>query len=262
MMTSAITELTVGGVPLTISEQGDGRPVLLLHGGGGPQSVAGFADLLAGSRPVRVLTPVHPGFGDTPRPATLRTIGGLADLYTALLDDLDLRDVIVIGNSVGGWIAAELALRAGPRIASVILVDAAGLEVPGHPVADIFPLSPAELSALSFYDPAAFRIDPASMTEDQRRVQAGNREALAVYGGQSMTDPGLNARLGDLNLPVLVVWGEADQIVDLAYGRAYAAAIPAAQFLVLPRAGHLPQLETPTALVQAVWDFAVPGAAD
>jgi pimeloyl-ACP methyl ester carboxylesterase len=178
-----------------------------------------------------------------------------------LLDALDLRDVIVIGNSVGGWIAAELALRAGTRIASVILVDAAGLEVPGHPVADIFPLSPAELSALSFYDPAAFRIDPASMTEDQRRMQAGNREALAVYGGQSMTDPALSARLGGLNLPVLVVWGEADQIVDLDYGRAYAAAIPAAEFLVLPRAGHLPQLETPAALVQAVWDFAVPAAA-
>ena len=261
-MTSAVTELTVGGVPLTISDQGDGRPVLLLHGGGGPQSVAAFADLLADSRPARVLTPVHPGFGGTPRPATLCTIGGLADLYSNLLDALDLHDVIVIGNSVGGWIAAELALRAGPRIASVILVDAAGLQVPDHPVADIFPLSPAELSALTFYDPAAFRIDPASMTEDQRQLQAGNREALAVYGGQSMTDPGLSARLGDLNRPVLVVWGEADRIVDLDYGRAYAAAIPAAQFLVLPRAGHLPQLETPAALVQAVWDFAAPGAAN
>ena len=99
------------------------------------------------------------------------------------------------------------------------------------------------------------------MTADQQRVQAANRAALAVYGGESMTDPGLRARLAGLAAPVLVVWGQADQIVDLDYGRAYAAAIPGAQFRVLPQAGHLPQLETPAALAQAVWDLALAGAA-
>jgi pimeloyl-ACP methyl ester carboxylesterase len=255
-MTTPTTELHLGGVPLTIDQRGSGQPVLLLHGGGGPQSVAAFAQLLADSRPARVITPVHPGFGGTPRPDSLATIGGLADLYARLLAELDLRDVIVVGNSVGGWIAAELALRAAGRIGALALVDAAGIDVPGHPVADIFPLTPAELAQLSFFDPQAFRIDPASMTADQQRVQAANRAALAVYGGESMTDPGLRARLARLTGPVLVVWGEADQIVDLDYGRAYAAAIPGAQFLVLPQAGHLPQLETPAALAQAVWDLA------
>jgi pimeloyl-ACP methyl ester carboxylesterase len=260
-MTTTSTDLTLDDVALTVDQQGAGQPVLLLHGGGGPQSVSAFAQLLASSRPARVITPVHPGFGGTPRPDTLSTVGGLADLYARLLDALDLRDVIVVGNSVGGWIAAELALRAPDRIATVVLVDAAGLEVPGHPVADIFPLTPAELSRLSFYDPDAFRIDPAAMTDEQRRVQAGNRAALAVYAGESMSDPGLQARLAGLSRPVLVVWGEADQIVDLDYGRAYAAAIPAAQFRVLPEAGHLPQLEAPAALVEAVWDFAAGRAA-
>lgn len=255
-MTTTTTELTLDGIPVTVDQQGAGQPVLLLHGGGGPQSVSGFAQLLASSRPARVLTPVHPGFGGTPRPDTLSTVGGLADLYAGLLEALDLRDVIVVGNSVGGWIAAELALRAAARIATVVLVDAAGLEVPGHPVADIFPLTPAELSKLSFYDPGAFRIDPSAMTDDQRRAQAGNRAALAVYGGASMSDPALRGRLAGLSRPVLVVWGEADQIVDLDYGRAYAAAIPAARFRVLPRAGHLPQLETPAALADVVWEFA------
>jgi pimeloyl-ACP methyl ester carboxylesterase len=260
-MTTTTTDLTLDDVVLTVDQQGAGQPVLLLHGGGGPQSVSAFAQLLARTRPARVITPVHPGFGGTPRPDTLSTVGGLADLYASLLDALDLRDVIVVGNSVGGWIAAELALRASARIAAVVLVDAAGLEVPGHPVADIFPLAPAELSRLSFYDPDAFRIDPAAMTDEQRRVQAGNRAALAVYGGGSMADPGLGARLAGLSRPVLVVWGEADQIVDLDYGRAYAAAIPAAQFRVLPKAGHLPQLEAPAALAEAVWDFAGNAAA-
>jgi pimeloyl-ACP methyl ester carboxylesterase len=260
-MTTTTTDLTLDGIALTVDQQGAGQPVLLLHGGGGPQSVSAFGQLLASSRPARVITPVHPGFGGTPRPDSLSTVGGLADLYASLLDALDLRDVIVVGNSVGGWIAAELALRAPGRIATVVLVDAAGLEVPGHPVADIFPLTPAELSRLSFYDPDAFRIDPAAMTDEQRRVQAGNRAALAVYAGESMADPGLQARLAGLSRPVLVVWGEADQIVDLDYGRAYAAAIPAAQFRVLPRAGHLPQLEAPAALAEAVWDFAESAAA-
>ena len=199
--------------------------------------MAAFAQLLADTRPARVITPVHPGFGGTPRPDSLTTIGGLADLYASLLDELDLRDVIVVGNSIGGWIAAELALRAAGRIGALALVDAAGIDVPGHQVADIFPLTPAELAKLSFYDPQAFRIDPASMTADQQRVQAANRAALAVYGGESMTDPGLRGRLAGLTGPVLVAWGEADQIVDLDYGRAYAAAIPGAQFRVLPQAG-------------------------
>jgi pimeloyl-ACP methyl ester carboxylesterase len=260
-MTSTTTELLLGGVPLTIDQRGTGRPVLLLHGGGGPQSVTAFAQLLTDSHPVRVITPVHPGFGGTPRPDSLTTIGGLADLYASVLDELDLRDVIVVGNSIGGWIAAELALRAAGRIGALALVDAAGIDVPGHQVADIFPLTPAELAKLSFYDPQAFRIDPASMTTDQQRVQAANRAALAVYAGKSMTDPGLRARLAGLTGPVLVVWGEADQIVDLDYGRAYAAAIPGAQFRVLPGAGHLPQLETPAALAEAVWDLAGAAAA-
>jgi pimeloyl-ACP methyl ester carboxylesterase len=260
-MATTTTELTLEGVPLTVGQQGAGQPVLLLHGGGGPQSVSAFAELLASSRPARVITPVHPGFGGTPRPDTLSTISGLARLYANLLDALELRDVIVVGNSVGGWIAAELALRAAARIAAVVLVDAVGIEVTGHPVADIFPLAPAELSKLSFYDPDAFRIDPAAMTEDQQRMQAGDRAALAVYGGSSMADPGLRARLTGIASPVLVVWGEADRVVDVDYGRAYAAAIPAARFRVLPRAGHLPQLERPAALAAAIWECARAGAA-
>jgi pimeloyl-ACP methyl ester carboxylesterase len=85
---------------------------------------------------------------------------------------------------------------------------------------------------------------------------AANRAALAVYAGTRMADPSLRARLTAIGYPTLVAWGDADQIVDPDYGRAFAAAIPGARFLLLPGTGHLPQLETPQLLFQAVWDFA------
>lgn len=238
----------VGPVEVTVAERGAGAPVLLLHGGAGPQSVDGFAELLATTRPVRVLTPTHPGFGATPRPDALDGPGGLAALYAGLLDALDLDDVTVVGNSVGGWIAAELALLASPRVSRVVLVDAVGVEVPGHPVVDFFALGMDEVARHSFHDPDRFRIDVDALPPAAREVMAGNRAALAVYGGQAMTDPGLRDRLADVEVPTLVVWGEADRIADPDYGRALADAIPGARFELLRGTGHVPQVETPELL--------------
>ncbi|MBV9379707.1 MAG: alpha/beta hydrolase [Streptosporangiaceae bacterium] len=246
-----------GPVSVTVDEQGGGRPFLLLHGGGGPQTVAGFAGLLATQGAARVVTPTHPGFGGTPRPDWLHSMRGLAALYRELLAKLGLDDVIVIGNSIGGWIAAELALLGTSRVSAVILVDAVGIEVDGHPVTDIFPLTPGELSRLSYHDPSAFGIDPSAMTEAQRAGMAANRAALKVYDGKPTgTDPTLRERLGSITVPALVLWGDSDQIADADYGRAYAAAIPGARFRLLPETGHLPQIETPGRLLQAVSDYA------
>ena len=172
MTTHTLTLPGSGRFDVTVDDRGEGRPFLLLHGGGGPQTVAGFAELLATKEPARVITPTHPGFGGTPHPDALAGMAGLAALYRELLDRLGLDGVTVIGNSIGGWIAAELALLGSPRISGVALVDAVGIEVAGHPVTDIFPLSMDELARLSYHDPAAFRIDPATMTEAQRAGMA------------------------------------------------------------------------------------------
>lgn len=243
-------------VEVTLSERGEGHPVLLLHGGGGPLTVTPWADRLAAARDARVLTPVHPGFAGTPRPDSLASVRDLATLYVALLDLLDLQDVTVVGNSIGGWIAAEMALLASPRIGSVVVVDAVGIEVPGHAVADFFSLSFTELAELSYADPMRYGIDPSTLPPAAVQAMAGNRATLEAYAGRGMTDTTLRARLADVSVPTLVVWGEADRIGDPDFGRAFAAAIPGAEFTLVEKAGHLPQIEAPDALVELVWSFA------
>jgi len=256
MSTSTYTLPTsFGDIPLTVTERGQGAPVLLLHGGAGPDSVAGFADLLAARYPVRALTPINPGFGGTPRPAQLDSMGKLADVYRQLLGQLGLTGVTVLGSSIGGWAAAELALRAGGRVGRVILLDAAGLDSAEHPIADFFSLTLDQVVDLSYADPGAHRIDLSAMTDAQKAIAAGNRAALEIYGGRSMADPGLAPRLAGLTVPTLVVWGEADQMMTPAYGKQYAAAIPGAEFHVIPNAGHLPQIEAPEPLLTLFGQF-------
>ncbi len=245
-----------GTVELSVTEKGEGHPLLLLHGGGGPLTVNGFADLLAAQRPARVITPTHPGFGGTPRPASLASVPGLAALYIALLADLGLRDVTVIGNSIGGWIAAEMALLDTSRISSFVLVDAVGIEVPGHRIADFFSLSPRQVAEISYHDPDRFGIDPSKLSPEALKGMAGNRATLAAYAGTSMSDAGLAERLAAVTRPTLVVWGDSDRIADADYGRALADAIPGARFQLLLDTGHLPQIETPLQLLDAVWAFA------
>ncbi len=259
MANTTVVSVTVDGieaVPVTVSERGEGRPFLLLHGGAGPQSVDWFADLLATQEPARVIVPTHPGFGGTPRPEGLDSMRSLARVYAGLLDELGLSGVTVVGNSIGGWIAAEIALLGSSRVSGVVLVDAAGLVVPDYPAPDFFSLTLDQVAELSYYRPDAIRLDVDHMPDAVKAMMAGNRAALAVYGGPGMADPGLLDRLPDITVPVLAVWGEADRMIPVEHGRAYAKAIPGAGFLLIAEAGHLPQLETPDRLLAAVRDFA------
>jgi pimeloyl-ACP methyl ester carboxylesterase/mannose-6-phosphate isomerase-like protein (cupin superfamily) len=256
----------IGTVPVTVTSRGEGRPYLLLHGGAGPQSVDSFAGLLAASQQARVLTPLHPGFGGTPRPDGLATMGGLAQLYVSLLDQLDLDGVTVIGNSIGGWIAAEIAVLNSPRVAAVVLADAAGLQVGTAPAADFFSLTMDQVAQLSYFRPDKFRIDVDQLPAPAKAAMAANREALALYGGPAMADPTLLDRVPAIAAPVLVVWGAADRMIPPEHGLAYTRAIPGAEFRLISDAGHLPQLETPGTLLRVVDDFLLaqtdPGLAD
>lgn len=244
------------GLTIRFDEGGSGRPILILHGGGGPQTVAGIA---AGLDKAHVLVPTHPGFAGEPRPEWFDSIDDLAIAYLDLLARLDLHDVLVIGSSMGGWIASAMALRdISQRLRGLVLIDAGGIQVDGHPVADVSTLTPDELSALSFHNPAAFRVDPATVTPEQIEARKANLRALYVYDqGQGMGDLKLRRRLSHVNIPVLVVWGESDRVIDLEYGRVYAQAFPDARFELIPEAGHLPQIEQPERLNILVRKFAL-----
>jgi pimeloyl-ACP methyl ester carboxylesterase len=217
--------------------------------------VSGFAEAL--STRAHVLTPIYPGFAGEPRPEWFNSIDDLALTYLELLERLVLRDVMVVGFSIGGWIASELAVRDTTRLGSIVLVDAVGIQVDGHDIADVFPLTPDELSALSYHNPVAFRIDPTTLSTDQVAARAANFQALKLYDqGKGMCDPKLRRRLTRVRIPALVVWGESDGVVDADYGRAYAQSLPNARFKLIPEAGHVPQIEQPERLLTLVWEFA------
>jgi pimeloyl-ACP methyl ester carboxylesterase len=255
--THSIETAEHGPVALAVTETGAGHPFLLLHGGAGPLSVAAFAEKFADERSARVLVPTHPGFQGTARPESLTEPRQLAKLYLALLDELGLIDVTLVGNSIGGWIAAEMAaLAAPPVVSSVVIVDAVGLELPENPVVNFFSLSFDEIAQRSYYDPERFAIDPATLPLEMQQALAGNRQAVGLYGGEAMADASLAERLAQIELPVLVVWGESDRIADADYGRAFAGCIPGARFELIRKAGHLPQIERPGELIRLLWNFA------
>jgi len=258
-MTARVLELG-NGLQITLDEQGAGQGaagtgVLLLHGGAGARSMAGLAAAL--SEHAYVIAPTHPGFDGTPRVPWLDTVGDLADTYLDLLGDLGLRQLMVIGNSFGGWVAAEMALRdIDRRITSLVLLNATGIR-PDSPdqIVDIRQLPPPAISKLAFYNPA-FRPDPAALTDEQRAGSAANQQTMGLYAGADfLFAPKLRRRLHRVSIPALVAWGTEDGVLSAGYGRAYAEAFGNGQFQPIPEAGHFPHIEQPAAVLSAIGDF-------
>ncbi|MDI5974165.1 alpha/beta hydrolase [Streptomyces sp. SL13] len=255
--TSRTVDLT-DGLSITVDEYGDtseGTAVLLLHGGAGPHSMTAFATAL--SEHVYVIAATHPGFDGTERPQWCDSAADLATAYLDLLDALDLSGVMVIGNSFGGWVAAEMALRdTHGRIGALILLNALGVEADRRDeLVDTRGLPVAELGRLAFHDPAT-RLSPAALDDRQRATMAANGRATVIYGGEAFThDPKLRDRLHRVAVPVLVAWGEQDGIATVEYGRAYAASFPNGHFVPVPDAGHFPHIEQLGRTLGAIGDF-------
>lgn len=227
---------------------------LLLHGGGGPATVAALGAHLAESS--TLVAPTHPGWNGTDRPDHLDSVAALADHYTGFLEREDLTDVVVVGSSIGGWIAAELALRdTAHRITGLVLINSGGVEVAGQPITDVSGLTPQELAAVSFHDASKLPARPAP-TPEVLAILAGNAAALDAYAGDPyMHDPTLLGRLVGIAVPALVIWGESDGVFSVEYGRAFAGAIPGARFVTVPEAGHLPWIERPGPVFAAIDEF-------
>ena len=234
-------------LPLALSEAGTGRPVLVLHGGGGPATVAGLVAHLA--QTTHTIAPTHPGWDGTHRPGWLTGIDDLALAYLHYLHDQQLSDVLVIGSSLGGWTAAEMAVRDNASIITgLVLIDAVGIDVPAEPIRDFFALDARGVAEYSWHDSARFYADPADLPAEQLALRQANMATMRVLAGNPyMHDPKLAHRLARVTLPTLLLWGESDRIVSPAYGTAYAAAFGNAQLEIIPKAGHLPQIEQPDA---------------
>ncbi|ROP72598.1 alpha/beta fold hydrolase [Curtobacterium sp. PhB115] len=227
------------------------RTALVLHGGGGPRTVAPIVGHLAPD--THVLAPTHPGWDGTTRPESISSVADLARAYLLRLVEHSERDVVVVGSSIGGWIALEMAVQAAADeqyagvLGAVVLIDTVGAVVEGEPIADFFALDARGLAEVAWHDPERGYLDPARFTEEQRAVQQQNGRTMAAVAGRGMSDPTLLGRLATVDVPTLVVWGASDRVVTPAYGRAVAGAVPGARFAEVPAAGHLPHLEAPEA---------------
>ena len=240
---------------LTFGEDGDGRVALVLHGGGGPATVLGLAGHLA--QTMRTITPTHPGWNGTPRPDRLAGIDDLALAYLQFLRNAGISRAILIGSSLGGWIAAEMAARdTGGLVGGLVLINTVGIDVPGAPITDISTLTPRGLAEHAYHDPDRFFIDPAGLPPERLATMRRNQETVqALAGTPYMHDPRLAGRLRAIWVPALVLWGESDRVVTPAYGRAFAAELPKARFETIAEAGHLPHLERPEATFAAIDRF-------
>lgn len=243
------------GTSIPMKRAGQGAPMLVLHGSGGsPRFLPAMRTL---SDSFDVIIPQAPGFGGTAAPAWLETIADVANFYLEFLDMFDLRGVHLVGLSLGGWVAAELAVRDASRLASMTLMDAPGITAPGLEPFD--PAARSEEQAIrdTYFDPKladdamARAFDPAN-----DEVRRANRRIVAQLAGQRRYhDPQLQRWLHRVRIPTLVVWGENDRLFPPVYGETWQKAIAGARLVVLPRCGHLPIQEQPEAFAKTVAAF-------
>lgn len=248
---------SVAGVELEVLRRGSGQPLLVLHGFQHIDPRLPIVDFLA--RDAELIAPSHPGFGGSKRPPDIGTMYDLVNLYLAFLDTLPKGPVTLMGLSFGGWLAAEIALKAGRRIDRLILVDALGIKISDREtpdILDVFNAHPQDVTRKSWHDPDTHAPRYDDMEDEELVTRARNWEALCRYGFHPyMHNPQLKRWLGSIKARTLVLWGESDGVVKPSYGEAYAKLIPGARFETIAAAGHHPEIEQPAALAARVQAF-------
>ena len=252
-----IDRVSIAGVELEVLRRGAGNPLLLLHGFQHLDPRLPVVAML--SRDLTLIAPSHPGFGGSKRPADFGTVYDLVHLYLEFLDTLPPGPVTLMGLSFGGWLAAEIAVKAGRRIENLILVDALGIKISDREtpdILDIYNAHPQDVLAKSWHAPDTHAPKFDDMEDEELITYARNRDALCRYGFHPyMHNPQLKRWLGSIKARTLVLWGAADGVVKPAYGEAYAKLIPGARFESIAAAGHCPEIEQPAALAERVQAF-------
>lgn len=255
--------IDVRGCRVRVAQAGQGPPIIYLHSAGDLGDWSPALDLLA--RDFTVYRPDHPGFNDSDDDPSVDTVLDLAFCYLDLLDALGLDRASLVGVSLGGWIAAQIAVLAPGRVEKLVLADAAGLRAEGA-VPDIFTLNPVQLAELLYHgdEPRAAAVAAAEkITADpdlfQRYLRARTATAHLAWNPY-LHDPKLAGRLHRVSAPVLVIWGTHDRLLPVEHAHLWAQALGTARLEVIEDAGHLPQLEQPDTFAAAVREFLVMGS--
>ena len=255
--TIRMVELGQGRAPVEVWQAGQGTPLVFLHGAGGLMPDDRFFQALAAQ--FHVHAPLLPGYGGSEGEDELKDMLDTT-LHTGdVIDTLGLTGAALVGHSMGGMIAAELAALAPNDVSRLALIAPAGLWLDDHPVEDLFAKLPFELPELLFHDVALGESlltagldleDPAFLSE----FLIGNARRLGMAGKLlfPIPDRGLSRRLHRIKARTLILWGASDRLISPVYGDAFAAAIPNSELEIVAEAGHLVTLEKPGRVVDAI----------
>ena len=249
--------IPIAGIEIEVHEAGSGEPILFLHSGQGFMPDHAYVGLLAEKR--QMIAPSHPGFGRSGLPAWLGTVDDIAHIHLELMDQLGIAKADVIGASIGGWIAAEMATKAPARFKKLVLVSPVGVKVGPTDkldIPDIFAMPLDRVSKLLFHNPDNAKVDVAKMSDEELTIMVRNRETMALLCWEPwMHNPKLTHRLHRITAPTLFLRGASDGLVSADYLAAYAKLIPNAKIETVPDAGHALPVEQPKAFASRVLSF-------
>lgn len=246
----------IAGVSLELLKLGHGRPLLFLHGMDG---LEGSLDVIRElSKQFEVFAPSHPGFGASELPSSFDTIDDVAYLYLDLLEKLNLTNVIVVGMSFGGWVAAEMLIKNQAGVSQLVLGAPLGLRTSDRrkrDMKDIFMMPAREAQQLLQLTPYA-EPDLASADEKHVRQVLRSREAVSLYGWSPyLNNPKLAQRLHRVGVPTLVIWGLDDALIPVKYGAEYARMLRNARLETIDHCGHRIYVDQPDKLMQLIGRF-------
>jgi pimeloyl-ACP methyl ester carboxylesterase len=255
MADHTVAPLELSGAKTNIRRGGSGEPMLYLHGANGASAWLPFMARLAES--FDLIVPEHPGYGASEMPEWLDNIHDLAYFYLDFLEDQDLDGVHVVGSSLGGWTALEIAVRNTSRIKTLTLSAPAGIHVDGVEPGDSFLWSPEETMRHLVADPATLEKMLAHTPSDEEfDVMLKNRETTArLAWSPRFFDPHLAKWIHRIDRPTHIIWGAGDQLLPPAYADEFARLIKGAKKTIIPGCGHLPQVEKTDAFCATITDF-------